>query len=42
MILGWVGGMVSGTGLAAANVYISLTLVNLFGTKVALMPAWWR
>jgi SSS family solute:Na+ symporter len=39
MIVGWIGGMVSGTWLAAANAYASVTPVTFFGTKVALMPA---
>lgn len=39
LILGWIGGMVSGTWLAAANAYASVTPVNLFGNSVSLMPA---
>jgi SSS family solute:Na+ symporter len=39
LILGWIGGMVAGTWLAAANAYAAVAPVNLFGTKVALMPA---
>jgi SSS family solute:Na+ symporter len=39
MIIGWIGGMVAGTWLAAANAYAAVTPVNFFGTKVALMPA---
>ncbi len=39
LIIGWVGGMVAGTWLAAANAYASVTPVNLFGMNVSLMPA---
>jgi len=41
MIIGWVGGMVAGTWLAAANSYAAVAPVNLLflGNKVPLMPA---
>jgi SSS family solute:Na+ symporter len=39
MIVGWIGGMVTGTWLAAANAYAAVAPVNFFGDKVALMPA---